>query len=254
MFDSSSAGFGQNRAVNNVPIRVDSRSQFVISERRSMTSQTPPFRMTGRTRLMLLLGVMLLAACAHGGKPGKATECAAPLPTSGYYPVGALDPSNGSADQFYRQWFNIHLGAMGESPITCNDAATEYRFLWLRTFHHPVVIRVAIADHQATLHAVELDGKGGYEPGKVLRQLNRSLSTAEVQALEHVVTASNLRETPSVERSAGVQADGARWVLEMRDRTDYRVLNRQSPSSGAIREFGMHLLSLTGWSSVGPVY
>lgn len=219
-----------------------------------MTSQKPLFGMTKRSRLMLLLGGALLAACAHSDKLGKTPECAALLLTSGYYPVGAFDPSDGRADQFDREWFSAHLTAMGESPITCNNAATEYRFLWLRTFHHPVVIRATIADRQATLHAVELDGKGGYEPGQVLRQVKRSLSITEVQTLEQVVANSNLRQTPSVERAAMLRTDGARWVLEIRDRTGYRVLNRQSPASGAIRDFGMHLLSLTGWSSIGPVY
>lgn len=219
-----------------------------------MTSQKPLLEVTKRSRLALLLGVLLLAACAHGDKLVKAPECAALLPTSDYYPVGALDPTDGRADQFDREWFSAHLTAMGESPIMCNDAVTEYRFLWLRTFHHPVVIRATIADHRATLHAVELDGKGGYEPGQMLRQVNRSLSTREVHTLEQVVGDSNLRQTPSVERSAMLGTDGARWVLEIRDRTGYRVLNRQSPGSGAIRDFGMHLLSLTGWSSIGPVY
>ncbi|MCY1230808.1 hypothetical protein D9M72_432370 [compost metagenome] len=143
---------------------------------------------------------------------------------------------------------------MDEPSITCNDAATEYRFLWLRTFHHPIAIRATITGRQAILHAVELDGKGGYEPGQVLRQLRRSLSAEELQTLEHVVTASNLRQTPRVERLAVLGTDGAQWVLEISDRTGYRVLNRQSPTSGAIRDLGVHLLSLTAWSSIGPVY
>lgn len=218
-----------------------------------MRIEMPLFRKrVARTRLTLLFGFVLLAACTHRGKPAADPGCAALLPTSVHYPVGALDPADGRADQFYRQWFSLHLKAMSESPVTCTEAETEYRLLWLRTFHHPVAVRVSIADDRATLRAIELDGKGGYEPGKVDREVNRSLSKAELEAL--MVAASKLRQIPSVERPAVLGSDGARWVLETRDRTGYRVMHRQSPQSGAIREFGLQLLSLTGWSSIGPVY
>lgn len=78
------ATVGHNRAVNNGPVTIKSRSQFVMRERHSMTARKPLASASARFRLTLLL--WLLAACARSEKLGKASECAALLPSSKYCP------------------------------------------------------------------------------------------------------------------------------------------------------------------------
>ena len=44
----------------------------------------------------------------------------------------------------------------------------SYRFLWLRTFHKPIAVRVWSADSRYYLVVKELSGQGGYEPGRII--------------------------------------------------------------------------------------
>ena len=50
-----------------------------------------------------------------------------------------------------------------------------------------------------------------------------------------------------------IGTDGAQWVVEAIDAGGYRVTERWSPESGAVRELGLALLALTGWDP-RPVY
>jgi hypothetical protein len=48
-------------------------------------------------------------------------------------------------DQFRSDWYSRELRILDEPSLLAiaKDASSEsYRFLWLRTFHHPVAIRV----------------------------------------------------------------------------------------------------------------
>jgi hypothetical protein len=62
-----------------------------------------------------------------------------------YFPAGVLGDT---ADQhrFLADWYSKHLTAMGEPSlleVSRQDATVEvYRFLWLRSFHHPISVRL----------------------------------------------------------------------------------------------------------------
>lgn len=79
------------------------------------------------------------------------------------------------------RWYSKHLVAMNEpslSRITTSEAEV-YRFLWLRTFHSPVAIRVQNSDNKCLLWVKQLSGKGGYEPGKLVVDMSKSLSAIQ---------------------------------------------------------------------------
>lgn len=67
-----------------------------------------------------------------------------------------------------RCWYSAHLDAMEERPLreAVSTGGEAYRFLWLRTFHRPVVIRVVARNGQIVLETKETDGHGGYAPGR----------------------------------------------------------------------------------------
>ena len=73
-------------------------------------------------------------------------------------------------NDFVVEWYSKHLRAMKEPSLwklAQNDrSAVVYRFLWLPTFDRPVSVRLVKSGESALLDAVELDGRGGYEPGK----------------------------------------------------------------------------------------
>jgi hypothetical protein len=82
----------------------------------------------------------------------------------GYFPPGALDPDSPRSDNFRNHWYSQQLEAMAEPVLKPGGDSKVYRFAWLRSFHHPVAIRVVDGDAHCTLHAIELDGAGGYAP------------------------------------------------------------------------------------------
>src|SRR5215468_3618237 len=109
------------------------------------------------------------AVLADQGAP--VAESCPESPQLRYFPVGTFGPRN--SDLFVREWYSNHLVAMGELSLSCGvlqDTET-YRFLWLRTFHNPVAVRVFRRGDDYDLEGVILDGAGGYNPGHVSRRV-----------------------------------------------------------------------------------
>ena len=98
-----------------------------------------------------------------------------------YFPKGALDPSRSKIDGLTRDWYSQFLRAMLEPSLSCGQGSDgfAYRFLWLRSAHHPIAVRVEGSGSSLTLSAVELDGTGGHAPGEIVKRVQRALSPAE---------------------------------------------------------------------------
>src|SRR5215471_9631010 len=87
--------------------------------------------------------------------------------TADYFPEGSLGDTH-AEHEFAAAWYSKHLAALSEPPLwkvsRQHPAVEEYRFLWLRTFHHPLSVRLTVAsDSAGTLTYKETSGKGGYE-------------------------------------------------------------------------------------------
>ncbi|RZJ44199.1 MAG: hypothetical protein EON87_10470 [Brevundimonas sp.] len=147
---------------------------------------------------------------------------------------------------FKARWYARHLSAAGERPLSEADEPT-LRFTWLRTFEAPVVIRLDTrADGRVTMTATELSGKGGYEPGIVARRVERQLSAEEIVALTRTLaTTAVLDQTPGECR---LGMDGSEWIIEATGPEGYRYVERWTPRDGPVREVGVHLIGLTGWT------
>jgi hypothetical protein len=204
-------------------------------------------------------GIESAAATAAGPAP-KRTAFAA----SGYFPIAA-DPAGRGCDptgisESKDEWYSKHLRAAGEpslfeasrSPRPASVAT--YRFTWLRTFHHPVVIRVEVGRGRgARLIAKELSGYGGYGPGEVRRHRERKLSPDEARRLGSALARTRLLTWPARDCNGLLGVDGSQWIVEARDRTGYHLVDRWSPERGPVREVGELMLGLTGWQ-YGEVY
>lgn len=155
------------------------------------------------------------------------------------------------------EWYQRHLRAAREPSLyaTTREAGASgriLRFTWLRSFHPPVIVRVdESADGKARMVAKELSGYGGYEPGHVAKTVERLLSAAEWLALKNQVDRSRLMETRQPECILG--ADGAQWILEQAVGSSYGYAVRWSPANGAVRELGLAMMALTGWT-FNPTY
>jgi hypothetical protein len=161
-----------------------------------------------------------------------------------YFPDNSLD-TRPELDRFLSVWYSKHLHSMRE-PIIFNGtqpATLQIRFLWLRTFHSPVVVRVFCSGSQAGLILKTTNGQGGYDTGMVDREEELSLSALELQAIIDRFRILDFYQL-SFENSCG--CDGAQWILEAAIEGKYHVVTRWSPQSGALREFCLFLLNRAG--------
>lgn len=181
-----------------------------------------------------------MAVCAKAEAPNR------PVVAS-YWKPGTFGDET---DEFLRNWFSAQLCAMGEPRLEASsDGTIRLRFLWLRTFHPGIAVRVEHTSRDTRLIAVELDGAGGYEPGGVARRLERSLSRAEWEALEQVIANSRFWTLPPSQQVIAV--DGAEWIVEVAEPGRYHVVKRWS--GGELELLGRHLLELSGLEP-DPIY
>ncbi|MGH8502530.1 MAG: hypothetical protein ACREVE_08655 [Gammaproteobacteria bacterium] len=169
---------------------------------------------------------------------------AAPDGQEPYFPEGVLVPESAELDSFRNNWYSTHLRAMSEPILRPSPVSRTYRFTWLRTFHHPVTVRVVNAGDKVMLVATELSGAGGYEPGHVLRRKEVNLAAAQFADIEAFVQQQGFWNLPAHEKTFGL--DGSEWIVE--GATDkYHVVSRWSPESGSIRAIGEKVLAVAGW-------
>jgi hypothetical protein len=140
--------------------------------------------------------------------------------------------------------YSAHLKVMNELPLAALvDEDESYRFLWLRTFHRPVMVRVWRTGNRYFTVVKRLSGRGGYAPGTSDLYWARSLSESEWDAfmmhLEHSEYWLMPKEYPMAQ-------DGAEWILEGYREGRYHVVDRQSPDDGAYRDACLFLLRQSG--------
>ena len=158
-------------------------------------------------------------------------------------------------DQYFPQdvppslvkWFSRLLRAMNEpSLLSSNDSLDEvYRFLWLRSFHHPIAVRVWRTGDKYFLNAVELRGAGGYEPGKELARKARELSSEEWVTFTRSLDESCFWNLP-LQNPEYQGEDGAEWIIEGTRLGRYHLTDVWSPTSGPYRGACIYLLSISG--------
>ncbi|HEV2305346.1 MAG TPA: hypothetical protein VGR93_07505 [Candidatus Acidoferrales bacterium] len=153
---------------------------------------------------------------------------------SQYFPKGIFE------DKVRASWYSNQLKALEEPSLwglsQSGKQAVVYRFLWLRTFHHPVAIRVVIApDGTADLITKVSGGAGGYGPGPLIENQTKRLSAIEVRELAEQVNNANFWKLPTEEKQTSFGMDGAQWILEGVKDGNYHLVDRWSPKSGTYR-------------------
>ena len=145
-------------------------------------------------------------------------------------------------DQFVSGWYSGQLKALKEPSLlelSKTPSTESYRFLWLRSFHHPIAIRVDMqANGSATLTTRIASGAGGYPPGKLILRLAPGILTKdEAQKLISHINASGFWQLPSYERDRAGN-DGSEWVVEAAVHGKYHLVSEWSPKNGPIRDLG----------------
>src|SRR5215472_6052194 len=94
-----------------------------------------------------------------------------------YFPYApSSDERLSGTVELFTDYYTGVLGQMGETSLSVASDATvfeTYRFLWIRTFHNPVVVRVEISDEGPHLVLKEWERRG----------LQRGVTVAKTRAL-----------------------------------------------------------------------
>lgn len=100
-----------------------------------------------------------------------------------YFPKNAFS-GNLRDDRFVSDWYSRNLMALKEPSLFEKQKTltnVSYRFVWLRTFHHPVAIRLDLkADGTGILTTKVASGAGGYNPGVLTVNNSRLLTPEEI--------------------------------------------------------------------------
>lgn len=192
--------------------------------------------------------------------PGVSIQAStAYLPSKSYFPPSAFRASPQDVNHFIVDWYSKHLKAMDE-PVLLKYAGYEeesYRFLWLRSFHHPVAVRLNRFGEGRMLVVKELDGAGGYKPGYVTVEKTRLLSEGEWAMFMHLLNRACYWQLATEDVSSIDGVDGAQWILEGVKEGRYHVVDRWSPREGTYRDACLYLLKISGLGideSSGKVY
>lgn len=156
------------------------------------------------------------------------------------------------ASRYVAQLKALHEPSLLE--LTDYPISHSFRFLWLRTFNHPIALRLTILDESgvAQLTVKVADGRGGYDPGSLIVNKSLPVSVQEVQGFLKLVDQSKfwkLAAKEEIVQSDGkivVTTDGANWVIEGVQSKRYHLVDRSSPPDGDYRNMALELLRLSG--------
>ena len=166
------------------------------------------------------------------------------LSTSSYFPRGAFYPEP-EREKFTVEWYSNQLKAMGESSLLSQpDSPPEtYRFLWLRSFRHPVAVRVWASCYGHFISVKQLSSQGTIEPGRLITDQTRPLTDTEWDHFINLLDRSCYWQLGPETDDIGF--DGARWVLEGVREGRYHLVDRWTPESGDYQEACLYLLKLS---------
>jgi hypothetical protein len=159
-----------------------------------------------------------------------------------YFPKSSVDLRG---DEFKNKWYSSQLRALQEpslSPLTKTPSSESYRFLWLRTFNHPVTIRLdPKPDGTGVLTTKVANGSGGFRPGVLIENTSKVLTKEQTQEFLSRVNKLNFWTAPNpVDDQKGT--DGSQWIIEGVKGGQYHVVDRWLPRDGIARELGMMLV------------
>jgi hypothetical protein len=162
-----------------------------------------------------------------------------------YFPDHTFDERD-KVEDFTVSWYSSQLKALKEDSLwqLSQESPKQqvYRFIWLRSFHRPVVVRLDVQPDGSGLLTTKVgSGAGGYGPGKLIVDRRKKMSKEVVDTLLAHVEEEQYWTLPTREKQDPnvVNLDGAQWVLEGVRNGAYKVVDRWSPKDGPIRDLGI---------------
>lgn len=230
--------------------------------------------------------VALFASCNTNTKPPQANTMLADtlsLPKDSlalYFPLNSFsDKSN--VDSFVQDWYSSALYSFKEPHLFQGFVGHSiYRFLWLRSFHRPVVFTLHKKDGQVWLNTKMLDRQPRFHDDRIggipkedqdeyikegffadttetdllvriadrkaniIYNKNISLSDKEWNEFEQILAKANYWKLPT--NIDDGSTDGASWVIEAHLKDKYHLVDYHSPYNNEFAKAGLFLINLSG--------
>jgi len=179
---------------------------------------------------VMLCAVVLIAASASGGE-------------SRFFPATAFG-QNLDSNQEWIALYSKYLEGFNEPSLferSRSSSSQSYRFLWLRSFHRPVSVRLDVDNDGIGQLMVKLGSRPGvaYARGPVQKHVRHLTKQQTDSFLSEVDRLGFWQLAPEEEPVAG--PDGARWILEGARDGQYHVVHRWTPKDGVVRTLGLNL-------------
>ena len=210
-----------------------------------------------RTLLSILTIIILAASCTPATyktnqENYKFETLPLPLDSTAFYfkTKGSWeDTTNNALDTFVNTWYSKMLFALKE-PILKNYHGDKeiYRFTWLRTFHHPVSVRLEKQGDIVKLFTKVCSGAGGYEPSQLIFDTTINATTEQLKTIQQKIYNINFWNLATEQHDDGGK-DGSEWIIEAIKANKYHMVTRWTPSVerlGNFRSVGEYLISIAG--------
>jgi hypothetical protein len=207
--------------------------------------------MTNRTFVIIAgLSLALLSGCQD--------EATGSSPAVDYIPDTGWDDDEW-ASKFYEDWYGSQLHAMREptlsSPSNLGGYTERFRLLVLPTFEPARSYRIDwLENGKAKVRWVQLDGAGGYDPGKIKCQGTRTLGSDETRALRMAFEAVDLFSLPTADelqkKSSTFCFDGTALVFERLNKSGRQFLTRHCHLETAVDRFSGKIQDLGARSPI----
>jgi hypothetical protein len=180
---------------------------------------------------------------------GFLTLAAVPL-SAQYFPPGVFDKTpqkdEGTASYYACVLKALHEPSLWELSRQRPDVEV-YRFFWLRSFDHPISVRLVVRKSgSGWIHSHVTSGKGGDQPGRIVRYRVSWLTKNKTQSFLMELDSADVWNLPTHADDANVvRLDGARWIVEGVKNGQYHVIDRWSPAPpDPVRAIGLLALKL----------
>jgi hypothetical protein len=157
------------------------------------------------------------------------------------------DTTQNALDTFVNKWYSKMLFGLREPVLSSYKGEKEiYRFIWLRTFNHPVSVRVEKQGDVIKLFSIATNGAGGYEPGQLIVGTSFDITDIQYKTLLTKLDKASFW-TMRTEDSEEDGKDGSEWIIEVVKDNKYHMTTRWTPEKGTeYRKIGEYLFSISG--------
>jgi hypothetical protein len=205
--------------------------------------------------LCKVIGVAILFSCKSNTRPDVTslsidTLTAPKDSTTNYFPTSNLfqvstSPNKESLDSFTNEWYSYHLYALKEPVLKNYMGENEiYRFTWLRSFDHPITVRLQRSLDNIELTSKMTSGAGGYEAGKIIWDTTFTITKNQWNSVIDKVNKADFWQMPNHVYSGG--KDGSEWILEGVRGKQHHWAARWSPvDTSSFRRACEYLLQLS---------